>query len=85
VADLNRYSCEQVFQRLDDFLDRELTDDEMRLVKVHLDTCKQCAAEHRFEHAVLEGVRSKLTRIDLPEDLLARVALTLDRAEGRSE
>ncbi len=45
----DRMTCEEVFQRLDDYLDRELTPDEARMVKEHLDTCAACAAEHRFE------------------------------------
>jgi anti-sigma factor (TIGR02949 family) len=77
----NRYSCEQVFARLDDFVDRELSAEEMRLVQEHLDTCAQCAGEHRFETAVIQGVKSKLGRIDVAPTLLARIAARLHDAE----
>ena len=73
----DRFTCEEVFHRLDDYLDRELSADEMRLVREHLDTCAVCAAEHRFESGVINGVRDKLGRIAVPGDLMARIAARL--------
>lgn len=67
------FTCEDVFRRLDDFLDRELSPDEMALVQAHLDACAQCASEHRFERRLVDDVRSKLQRIRVPETLLARI------------
>ncbi len=78
---VNRYTCEQVFARLDDFLDRELSAVEMQLVQEHLDTCAACAGEHRFEATVLADVRKKLLRIDLPAGLRARIAEQLTRLQ----
>ncbi|HXG43743.1 MAG TPA: zf-HC2 domain-containing protein [Gemmatimonadales bacterium] len=68
-----RLTCEEVFSRLDDFLDRELTADEIRLVEQHLATCAACASEYRFEASVLEGVKAKLRRIRVPDALRARI------------
>lgn len=83
---LNRFKCEEVFQRLDAYLDRELSDDEMRLVREHLETCAACAGEHQFERVVLDDVRRKLRRIAVPEDLVAKVsALLAGEARRRSE
>ena len=82
---VGRYTCEDVFERLDDYLDRELSPEEMALVRAHLDTCAQCASEHRFEVRVLDDVRSKLRRIRVPEYLLDKVSRIIDRvkkAEG---
>ncbi|HEX5633240.1 MAG TPA: zf-HC2 domain-containing protein [Gemmatimonadales bacterium] len=76
----NRFTCEQVFARLDDFVDRELSAEEMRLVQEHLDTCAACAGEHRFEATVLDDVRRKVTRIGVPPSLLSGVAERLARA-----
>jgi anti-sigma factor (TIGR02949 family) len=72
-----RLTCEEVFARLDDYLDRELTADEMRLVEEHLSTCAACASEHRFESSVIDDVRDKLRRIAVPEGLRARVLRNL--------
>ena len=79
---INRYTCEQVFARLDDFLDRELSADEMQLVQGHLDTCAACAGEYRFEVTLLTDVRGKLSRIDVPEGLRARISEHLARSQG---
>ena len=38
----DRFTCEEIFARLDDYLDRELSADEMRMVKEHLETCAAC-------------------------------------------
>ena len=80
----SRLTCEQIFARLDDFVDRELSAREMRLVQEHLDTCAQCASEHRFESTVISDVREKLVRIDVPTGLALRIAERLsDVTKGR--
>lgn len=77
---IDRYTCEDVFRRLDSYLDRELNADEMRLVREHLETCAQCAQEYNFERRFLDDIREKVQRIDLPESLRARVAGAISRA-----
>ena len=76
---LDRLTCEEAFRRLDDFLDHELSPDEMRLVQEHLETCAQCSREFHFEQSVITGVRDKLARIDAPPDLLSRITEQLRR------
>jgi anti-sigma factor (TIGR02949 family) len=78
----DRYTCEEVFRRLNDYLDRELTAAEIRLVEEHLDACEGCASEYRFEAAVLEDLRRKLRSVRLPPGLAARIARTIERAAG---
>ncbi len=80
---VSRFTCEEVFQRLDDYLDRELAAEEMQLIREHLETCTVCASEHRFESGVLSEVREKLRRIAVPPDLMAKIAARLDEAEGK--
>jgi anti-sigma factor (TIGR02949 family) len=75
---LDRMTCEEAFRRLDDYLDRELSPDEMRLVVEHLQTCEVCTSEFVFEASVLTGVRRKLQAIAAPPDLLARIAARLE-------
>ncbi len=72
------FTCEEVFRRLDDYLDRELSAAEMELVAAHLDTCAVCAQEYRFEGRVLEMIRDKLGKIQAPDRLLQRVRQLLD-------
>jgi len=73
MTHLSRYTCEEAFRRLDDYLDRELTPEETALVHEHLETCAGCAREFTFEASVLRGVREKLRQIDLPESLQSRI------------
>jgi anti-sigma factor (TIGR02949 family) len=79
----DRYTCEEVFSRLDDYLDRELALSEMQLVREHLETCAACAGEYRFEAGVLDGVREKLKRLAVPGDLMARITARIAAEEGR--
>lgn len=82
MTQLDRLSCEETFRRLDDYLDRELSAEEMRMVRDHLEICAVCATEFGFERAVIDRVREKLARIDVSPDLKRRIALALERAEG---
>ena len=77
MTHLSRYTCEEAFRRLDDYLDRELSAEEMTLVHEHLDICAGCAREFNFEASVLRGVREKLRQIDLPDSLQARILSAL--------
>ena len=79
---LDRMTCEEAFRRLDDYLDRELSREEMRLVEEHLNVCDVCTSEFVFEASVLTGVRRKLQSIAAPSDLLARIAARLRPPEG---
>jgi anti-sigma factor (TIGR02949 family) len=81
MTHLNRYTCEEAFRRLDDYLDRELSAEEMTLVHEHLDICAGCAREFNFEASVLRGVREKLRQIDLPDSLQARIVAALGKAQ----
>jgi anti-sigma factor (TIGR02949 family) len=78
---LNRFTCEEAFRRLDDYLDRELRDEEMALVREHLETCAACTQEFAYEASVLTEVRRKIQRVDVPADLVERLARQLREAE----
>lgn len=77
MAAPDRFSCEQVFARLADYLDRELSADERRVVDAHLSTCAACAREYRFETHLIDDVRAKLGRIAVPETLRSRLGALL--------
>lgn len=78
MTHLSRYTCEEAFRRLDDYLDRELSEQEMHLVREHLEICAGCAREFGFESSVLRGVREKLRQVELPPSLQARILGVLD-------
>lgn len=73
-----RYTCEEMFRRIDRYVDRTLSEDELRRVEAHLEECATCAGEYRFERSLLDGVRAKLRRIDLPSDLMSRISARLE-------
>ena len=63
---IDRYTCQETFGRLNDYLDRELSPEEMRLVEEHLAVCAYCVLEFAFEANVLREVRAKLQTIQAP-------------------
>jgi len=76
-------ACEAILRRLDDYIDRELTPGDMRMVERHIEECLRCAARLRFEISLIQAVRSRLQRICLPGDLMARIKLRLDEETAR--
>lgn len=77
-------TCLEVLNRLDDYLDRNLSDEEVALVARHLDECLVCTSEYRFEATVLEGLKARLRRIEIPAHLLSSIMLRL-QAESNGE
>ena len=67
------FDCQQAFDLLDDFLDRELSELEMAAVQAHLEACAHCAECFDFEASFLRCVRSKMERLDVPSDLKSRI------------
>lgn len=74
---MDRLTCEAAFRQLDDYLDRALDAEEMRLIDEHLATCAACLTEFTFERSVLEHVRGKLREVAVPPELLARISAQL--------
>ena len=72
--------CAAFLRQLDDYVDRELRPAEMHRLEAHLEGCLGCAAAAQFERAVLDGLRCKLRRIEMPAELAARVHARLSQA-----
>lgn len=77
MSPLDRYTCEEVFRRMDEYLDRELAQDEVGRVHAHLETCAACAGEYAFEDGVLATVKAKLRRVAVPDELRRRIERSL--------
>jgi len=77
-------TCRQAFDRLENFLDRELSPEETLRVQEHLDICAVCTREFQFEAGILDGIRARLARIQIPMRLADRIseALRLEAARG---
>jgi anti-sigma factor (TIGR02949 family) len=73
------FDCEETFRRLQDYLDRELSPEEVDLVHAHLATCGMCAEEYVFEASLLRRVSQCVQDTEIPENLFAMVSASLDR------
>ena len=71
-------TCQEAVARLDDYLDRELSEEEMRRVRHHLETCAGCTGHFQQEEDLLHQVREKMQRIAVPADLMARIQKRLE-------
>lgn len=81
MSDNESYDCHEAFRRIHDYVDRELTPEEIQKVRAHLEVCAVCAREFRFEAQVLDDVRAKIQRVTAPADLKARVLSALRSGE----
>jgi anti-sigma factor (TIGR02949 family) len=61
--------CEEVLQP---YLDRELTDAEMREAEQHLDECSYCRKRYRFEESLRRYVRQAVE--PMPVEMKARLS-----------
>jgi anti-sigma factor (TIGR02949 family) len=82
MARINRYTCQETFERLDAYLDRELTPEEMRLVVEHLEVCAFCVLEFQFEARLLQELRAKLRAIEAPPTLLDKIRRSIAQPES---
>lgn len=85
MSAIDRFSCEDVFRRLDDFVDRELTPREMELAREHIEVCAECAQEYDFSALTLTTIKTKLRRIEVAPALAERIAIALAEARDRDE
>ena len=74
------YDCRESFNRIDDFLDRELSQDEMILIGKHLEACAMCAQEFQFEAEIIRCTREKLMHLSIPVDLKSKISAALSSA-----
>jgi anti-sigma factor (TIGR02949 family) len=74
--------CAKALAHLDDYLKRELTPELRAEVRRHLDRCRDCFEQARFEENFLTMLETRATRETCPQKLRARI-LALLRAEAR--
>jgi anti-sigma factor (TIGR02949 family) len=73
-------NCERAMQQLWDFLDRELTDEQMAVVRHHVDTCTDCFPHHAWAERFLDALHSLRDERLMPPELKARVMEKLKNA-----
>jgi predicted anti-sigma-YlaC factor YlaD len=82
LALINLYTCRETLDRLNDYLDRELSPRELQLVERHLKICRYCTHKFSFEAALLIELRAKVARLDMPDGLMDRIAASLEGVSG---
>jgi anti-sigma factor (TIGR02949 family) len=74
--------CAKAMAHLDDYLKQELTPELMVEVRRHLEHCRDCFEQARFEENFLTMLETCASRETCPGKLRARI-LALLRAEAR--
>jgi anti-sigma factor (TIGR02949 family) len=76
--------CREARDRLQDYLKEELTPDRATEVGAHLERCRHCFSQARFEEGVLLFLRIKSQRTCCPNALKERIlaALRAEREPG---
>ena len=72
LEDCGGQPCSAALKRLYEFLDRELSPEQLRTVQAHLDACPECADVKDFELMIREKMRSSCAQ-QAPEQLKARL------------
>lgn len=78
------YGCREALERLDDFVDRELSPDETQKVQQHLKICHACARKFAFEESMVAGIKTKAQKVMLPADMSdfkAKIAALLEKEQ----
>jgi mycothiol system anti-sigma-R factor len=78
-----RYGCEETLAHLMDFLKRELPPQVAAAVQMHLDECRPCEHQARFEYSFVLLLETRLGRQTCPEALKTRVLDALREEELR--
>ncbi|MBN9501370.1 MAG: mycothiol system anti-sigma-R factor [Armatimonadetes bacterium 55-13] len=85
MSDHTKLDCEEAFKRLGDFLDHELSEDEIEQVQGHIDFCSHCAMEFRFEEKLLIELKAKARNAPAPDSLRESVLKALDQAQAEED
>jgi len=74
----DRYTCEQAFALLYEYLDKVLVGEELRLVQEHLAICEDCTHHFQFEADLLQRIREKARASQAPAALRKRIEALLE-------
>lgn len=79
---IDRSTCDDALQRLNDYIDRELTPHELRQVRKHIALCAHCAETFALEAETLQQIRATLEQIWAPRHLMAAISDAITRDGG---
>jgi hypothetical protein len=73
-------TCKESLERMNDYLDRKLTPQEMKSVRQHVLICHACALKFASEAKILEETRAKMERIFPQDRMITRLSHILAEA-----
>ena len=79
---MSKPECEEALDRLFEFIDHELPDDEIHRIGEHLKTCPPCEAEHRINEKIKRLVNT--SQHETAPDALRQRVLDAIRATRES-
>lgn len=75
--------CDDALDRLFEFIDDELPDEELQRIGRHLKTCPPCEAEHRIKEKI-KNLTSRSGGEEAPEALRVRVLASIRSARDEA-
>jgi mycothiol system anti-sigma-R factor len=76
-------TCKTCLQALHPYIDRELSDEDIVQVQMHLDECRGCFHLFRFESSLRRLVRVRAQYVQAPPSLRARITECFERERVR--
>jgi anti-sigma factor (TIGR02949 family) len=76
-------TCLHCLQALQPYIDRELSDDDIVQVRVHLEACGGCLHLYQFEASLRRLVRIRCQEQQAPNHLRARIEACLAAEQAR--
>ena len=73
--------CDKARAELEEYLHRELSDEDVRMVEEHLENCEDCTGEHLVGLTLTQKMR-QACREQAPEELRAAILSELDGASA---
>ena len=77
--------CSEVLHRIYEYLDGEMSSDDVKRVAAHLAECQPCLAEHDLDRAVKDAVRRSCVDSAAPQAVRLQILQRLTTVEVRRE
>jgi mycothiol system anti-sigma-R factor len=74
--------CSSILDRLYEYIDDEMADDDCATIQQHLDDCAPCLAEYGLEQAVKSLVHRSCGCDTAPEQLRLKILTKIRQAQG---
>jgi mycothiol system anti-sigma-R factor len=78
-------TCKNCLEALYPYIDRELSDEDIIQVRVHLDECRGCLHLYQFEASLRRLVRFRCREQGAPESLRAKLIMKFAAERSRRE